>query len=199
MPLATPADAEPLPRPRLRRGRWLREIIETILIFAVIYVLVNLLSARFIVDGSSMTPTLGTGQYVLVNRVAYLLGQPERGDVIVLHSPEEAGTDLIKRLIGLPGETISITGGVVSVDGVPLDEPYLNAQPRYEGEWALQADEYFVLGDNRNNSRDSHNFGPVKRSALIGRADLIYWPVQDWQIITHSDYTNSPPELPPAE
>lgn len=185
-----PEDNEPLPRPRLRRARWLREIVETLLIFAIVYVLVNLLSARFVVDGSSMTPTLASGQYVLVNRIAYLTGEPQRGDVIVLHSLEDAGTDLIKRLIGLPGETISIANGVVAVNGVPLHEPYLNAPPRYQGEWTLQADEFFVLGDNRNNSRDSHNFGPVKRSNLVGQATLIYWPANAWQIITHFDYVD---------
>ncbi len=191
-------DAEPLPRPRLRRARWLREILETLLIFAVVYVLVNLLTARFIVDGSSMTPTLGTGQYVLVNRMAYLTGTPQRGDVIVLHSPEDSDTDLIKRLIGLPGETISIADGVVRVNDVPLHEPYLNTPPRYQGEWTLGAEEFFVLGDNRNNSRDSHNFGPVRREALVGQATLIYWPSQDWQIITHFDYTDPAPETLPA-
>lgn len=189
-------ELEPLPRPRLKRRRWLREIAETLLIFVVVYVLVNLLTARFIVDGSSMAPRFATGQYVLVNRMAYLVGTPQRGDVVVLHSPQEANTDLIKRIVGLPGETVAIHDGLVYIDGEPLNEPYLNAQPRYRGEWLLDEDEVFVLGDNRNNSRDSHNFGPVVQTAVIGQAAVIYWPPQDWGLITHFDYNN--PGLPPV-
>lgn len=189
-------DREPLPRPRLNRRRWLQEIIETLLIFVVVYVLVNLLTARFIVDGSSMAPRFATGQYVLVNRTAYLFGSPQRGDVAVLHSAEEANTDLIKRIIGLPGETVAVHDGLVFIDGEPLQEPYLNAQPRYQGEWVLDDDEIFVLGDNRNNSRDSHNYGPVVITNIIGQAAVIYWPPQDWSLITHFDYTD--PALPPV-
>lgn len=183
------------PRPRLRRARWLRELLETILIFAIVYVLVNLLTARFIVDGSSMAPNLATGEYVIVNRVAYLLDNPQRGDVVVVQSPDEQDIDLIKRLIGLPGETIEISAGLVHVNGTALNEPYLNAQPRYQGTWTLGENEYFVLGDNRNNSRDSHNFGPLPGASLIGQAAAIYWPPEAWKIIAHFDYSD--PELEP--
>lgn len=187
---------DPLPRPRLTRQRWLREIFETFLIFVVVYVLVNLLTARFIVDGSSMAPRFATGQYILVNRTAYLFGEPQRGDVIVLHSSEAANTDLLKRIIGMPGETVSIHDGLVYINGEPLNEPYINAQPRYQGEWVLDDDEIFVLGDNRNNSRDSHNYGPVVLANVIGQAAVIYWPPQDWGLISHFDYTD--PALPPV-
>ncbi|GAB4569692.1 MAG: signal peptidase I [Anaerolineae bacterium] len=178
-----------VPRPRVRYARWAREIIETLIVFAVVYVLVNLLTARFVVDGTSMAPSFHTGQYVIVNRVAYLLDEPQRGDIVVLHSPEDPQLDLIKRVIGLPGETVAVRDGQVFINGIPLNEPYLNAPPRYQGEWTLGSDQYFVLGDNRNNSRDSHSFGPVPRTALVGKAAAVYWPLQDARLIAHYDYT----------
>lgn len=199
--LPLPPDQEPdtsrdIPRPRPRRRRLLRDVIETLLIFIVVYTLVNLITARFIVDGSSMAPNFATGQYVMVNRASYLLNSPQRGDVIVFISPENEERDLIKRVIGLPGEQVVVESGLVYINGEPLDEPYTNAQPRYHGEWALGPDEYFVLGDNRNNSRDSHNFGLLRRKNIIGQAVLIYWPPQDWRIIPHHDYAVS--SAPPA-
>jgi signal peptidase I len=198
VPDPAPPESDVPPRPRLTRLGWLRDIIETLVIFVVIAVLMNLLTARFIVDGPSMHPNFATGQYVIVNRLAYLTGEPRRGDIAVLQSPEDPGTDLIKRIIGLPGETVAIHDGLVFINGTPLSEPYLNAPPNYQGEWSLSAVEYFVLGDNRTNSRDSHNFGPLPREALIGRAAAIYWPPQDWRVIAPFDYAESGLSMAPA-
>ncbi len=184
-----------LPRPRMRRGRVFREIVDAVLLFVLIYTLVNLLTARFVVDGSSMAPNFATGQFIIVNRMSYLLGEPQRGDVAVIKSPSEDNIDLIKRVIGLPGETVSVRDGLVFINGVQLNEPYLNAQPRYQGEWSLQTDEYFLLGDNRTDSRDSHNFGPLNEDLIIGKALLVYWPPQDWQFIQGFDYETANPSL----
>ncbi len=178
------ATLERLPHPPIRR-RLVRELFEIGLLILAVYALMNLLTARFIVDGNSMQPNFETGQYVLVDRLSYLLGAPARGDVVVLISPEAPHDDLIKRVIGLPGETVTVEAQQVWVDGEPLDEPYIQTAPRYTGTWALGPDEYFVLGDNRNNSHDSHAFGPVERQSLVGRAALVYWPPEDWGPVSH--------------
>ncbi len=200
-PEASPAPADeeepPLPRPPIRSRSLLRDVWDTILMVVVIYTLVNLLAPRYIVQGASMEPNFETGEWIIVNRLPYLLGQPERGDVVILDFPDPQ-EDLIKRLIGLPGETVAIHDGLVYIDGEPLDEPYINAPPRYNGEWTLGPDEYFVLGDNRNNSRDSHHFGPVTRDQIIGKAWVIYWPPEAWGLIPHYSYDSTPLPRPTA-
>ncbi len=185
-----------LPRPRARSRSLLREVIETVLLVVAIYTLVNLVSARFIVDGSSMSPNFATGQFIIVSRLSYLLAGPGRGDVVVFQSPDDPERDFIKRVIGLPGERIAVRDDLVFVNEVPLDEPYINAPPRYSGEWTLGPNEFFVLGDNRNNSQDSHSFGPLARSAIIGQAWIVYWPPQDWRIVPANSYDSPPPPTP---
>jgi signal peptidase I len=127
-------------------------------------------------------------QYVLVDKVTYLLSAPQRGDVIVFNYPKATERDFIKRVIGLPGETVRISGGVVSVNGAPLSEPYIAAPPVYDGEWTLGPTELFVMGDNRNSSSDSHSWGPLERKYLIGRAVLVYWPPASWGLVPHYAY-----------
>ncbi len=183
-----------LPRPRTKRRSLFREIVDIALVVVVVYTLANLLSARFIVDGPSMQPNLETGQFVLVSRVNYLMGDPTRGDVVVFRSPDQPGYDLIKRIIGLSGETVNITDEQVFIGNVVLDEPYVKAQPRYSGTWTLGPDEYFALGDNRNNSRDSHSFGAFSRTQIIGQAAIIYWPPEDWGLIQPHRYSALPSE-----
>ncbi len=187
-PDETPGEVPDLPRPRVRGRSFLREVLDTIMLIVMIYTLVNLVSARFVVEGSSMSPNFATGQFIIVNRINYLLNAPQRGDVIVFISPDDPHRDFIKRIIGLPGETVAVRNGQVFINGEALEEPYIYDAPRYEGEWTLESEEYFVLGDNRNNSRDSHAFGPLPRDKIIGQAWLIYWPPEDWGIIPHYDY-----------
>jgi signal peptidase I len=188
----------PLPRPRVRSRTLFNDIRDTILMVVAIYTLVNLIAPRYIVEGDSMQPNFETGEWIIVNRLGYLTGAPQRGDVVILDF-EEPQEDLIKRVVGLPGETIEIHDGLVFVDGVPLNEPYTFAEPRYlEEPVTLGPDEYFVLGDNRNNSRDSHMFGPVTRDHVIGKAWLIYWPPPDWGTVPHFDYSSVPPATLPA-
>lgn len=165
-----------------------REIIETILLTALIYLGVNLATGRFKVEGSSMEPSFHPAQYVLVDKISYRLGAPRRGDVVVFQYPQATERDFIKRIIGLPGETVDIRGGLVYVSGQPLTEPYISAPPGYAGTWILDADQYFVLGDNRNSSSDSHSWGPLAAHYLIGRAVVVYWPPQQWGLVPHYDY-----------
>jgi len=139
------------------------------------------------VDGLSMTPTLQNGEYILVNRLAYKTGQPERGDIIVFSFPTDEGQDLIKRVIGLPGETVHISDGIVTINGVKLEESYIAQNPNYFGEWTVPEGYLFVLGDNRNDSRDSHQWGLLPIENVIGKSVLIYWPPPEWQIINHTE------------
>lgn len=188
----SPPPAEVLPVPPAPGKGLLREVIETILLTVLIYVAVNFGTGRFRIEGSSMEPSMHPNQYVLVDKVSYMLGDPQRGDVVVFNYPLATERDFIKRVIGLPGETVSIAGGVVTINGQPLDEPYISAPPVYENTWTLGSDEYFVLGDNRNSSSDSHSWGPLARHYLIGRAIFVYWPPTLWGLVPHYTYASTP-------
>jgi signal peptidase I len=170
----------------------LREVLETILLTILIYAVVNFATGRFKVEGSSMEPTILPNQYVLVDKISYLIGQPQRGDVIVFNYPLAVDRDFIKRVMGLPGETVSIANGVVSVNGHPLKEPYIAAPPMSTGTWKLGPNEYFVMGDNRNNSSDSRSWGPLDRKYLIGKAIATYWPPQAWGLVPRATYAYAP-------
>lgn len=152
------------------------DTIETILLALVLFLAINALTARVRVENVSMLPTLKPGEFLLVNRVAYRLGQPSIGDIVVFHAPGSSDLDYIKRIVGLPGDEVSIESGTVYVNDQPLYEPYIADPPNYSGAWVVPPEEYFVLGDNRNNSSDSHMWGFVPRDDLVGRALLIYWP-----------------------
>ena len=186
---APPADSSPQPPATpSRRSRLLREIVETALLTAIIFLLVNAATGRFEIDGSSMEPNLHHDERVIVDKVTYLFGQPQRGDVVVF-ALENQPKDYIKRVIGLPGETIEISNGVVYVDGRPLEEPYaLPAPGDTRPAVQLAADEYFVMGDNRGNSQDSRSFGPIGRDDIVGRAWIVYWPPAEWSVVPHHSY-----------
>jgi len=161
------------------------DLLETIILAVVLFFAINAVSARVRVDGFSMVPTLQDGEYVLVNRLAFRNKLPERGDIIVFVSPQVSDLDLIKRVIGLPGDTIRISGGEVQVNGQVLNEPYIAAAPIYNGEWNVPEGNLFVLGDNRNDSSDSHAWGLLPIDNVIGKAILIYWPIPEWNLIQH--------------
>lgn len=165
--------------------RFFIDLLETIVLAVVLFFAINAVSARVRVDGFSMVPTLQDGEYVLVNRLAYRNNLPERGDIIVFASPQASDLDLIKRVIGLPGDTVRISDGVVQVNGQVLEEPYIAAAPVYNGEWGVPEGKLFVLGDNRNDSSDSHAWGLLPVENVIGKAILIYWPIPEWNFINH--------------
>ncbi len=182
----SPQQEEPL-QGRKRFGRLLIDIFETILISAILFVGINALTARIRVEGSSMEPSLQTGEFILVNKLSYRLDLPQRGDVIVFYFPGDPSQEYIKRIIGLPGDRIVVANRKVSVNGQTLDENYILQPPKYNGAWEVPAGQYFVLGDNRNNSSDSHNWGAVPEGNIVGKALLVYWPVERWEIVGHSD------------
>jgi signal peptidase I len=212
------------PKPERKQTSALREIIETALLALLIFVLVRAFVLNFKVDGSSMEPTFDTGEMLLVNHNAYRsldawdfldwipgidehhgtplldFGDPERGDVIVF-TPPAPGLDkpYIKRVIGLPGDTVQVRDQSVFVNGTRLDESYIGGKPSIcQPAWeycntpvVVPADTVFVMGDNRNNSEDSRFFGPVPAGNIIGKAWVVYWPGDVWGPVDHPDY----PEL----
>lgn len=168
-----------------------RELVETALLAAIIWLAVNFATARYVVEGSSMEPNLHSGQFLIVSRLSYEFGEPQRGDVIVFDYPNNPSDDYVKRIIGLPGDSVRIENGVVYVNDVVLDEPYLtHSIPQfYEGQWQRVPDEqYFVLGDNRRASSDSRNWGMLSEDLIIGKAWLSYWPVNEWGIVPHHEF-----------
>jgi signal peptidase I len=170
-------------RPRLRTKRWLTELVQTAVFIVAMVALVNLSTARAVVDGPSMEDTLYTGQFLLISRLHYLFGDIHNGDIAVFFPPNEDDR-LIKRVIGSPGDTIEIRNKLVYRNGVQLDETYFVNGPctsRCNDEiWELGENEYFFMGDNRNRSRDSRVFGPVPKENIIGRAIIRYLPPQEF-------------------
>ena len=189
-----------------------REVIEAVLLAVVVFMLLQTTVRNFKVDGSSMDPTLENGQYLLVNRLVYLriemdrfssivpfwqaeedsvryaIHPPERGEVIVFEFPDSIPSnskrDFVKRVIGLPGETIEVKDGVPFVDGVVLEEPYLTTKDHSNGRKVeLGAGEYYVMGDNRAHSNDSRNWGAVPEENLRGKVWMIYWPAPGIHIL----------------
>jgi signal peptidase I len=160
--------------------RMIVDILETIVLSVLLFAGINTISARIRVDGYSMQPTLETGEFVIVSKLAYRLGSPKYGDVIVFHYPRDPKQEYIKRVIGLPGDHVQIKNGQVFVNEQLIDEPYVAVAPAYQSEWTVPEKSLFVLGDNRNNSSDSHNWGPVPMDYVVGKAILVYWPPQRW-------------------
>jgi signal peptidase I len=183
----SPASTELLPTASATTEwkRILLDLIETVGLAVILFVIINAVSARVRVDGLSMLPTLQDGEFVLVNRMAYRLGAPSRGDIIVFRSTTQPDLDLIKRIIATPGDTIRIENGLVAINDVVLSETYISAAPRYSGQWSIPDGFLFVLGDNRNDSSDSHAWGLLPLQNVLGKATLIYWPPPEWAMIDH--------------
>ena len=191
-PVVTPEATETSAPASPGWGRFFLDVLETLLLSAVLFLAINALSARVREDGFSMKPTLQDGEFVLVNRLAYRFGEPQRGDIIVFHfPPDPASQDLIKRIIGLSGDRVTVANGVVSVNDHPLTEPYIAAPPLYSGEWVVPVDDLFVMGDNRNDSSDSHSWGMLPKNEIVGKALFIYWPFDAWKMIDHYSFSKA--------
>jgi signal peptidase I len=162
---------------------------------AIVFFAVTFTARPYRVEGVSMQPGLQSGDLVLVSQIAYDFGgKPQRGDVIVLHPPSDPGTVYVKRVIGLPGDQLFITPDAVYVNGHKLNEPYIQlldpsaAENQPLGKVTLGPGQYFVMGDNRQNSTDSRVFGYVPRQNIIGKAEFVFWPAP--MIHGISTYTN---------
>ncbi|MCJ7433377.1 MAG: signal peptidase I [Anaerolineales bacterium] len=169
------------------------DIFETVVLAVLLYIGINAITARVRVDGFSMRPTLDDGEFVLVNRMSYRFGDIERGDIIVFNYPANPDQELIKRVIGLSGDQVTINNGQVALNGYILNESYIAAAPQYNGEWNVPYNYVFVLGDNRNNSSDSHAWGMLPIGNIVGKATVIYWPPKMWEVIRHANLLASTP------
>ena len=168
-----------------KRYRLVREVIETIVLTVLMFLVIRFAVQNFNIEGHSMEPSLHDQELILVDKWTYLFHPPTRGDVIVFIAPPQPSQDYIKRVIGVPGDKITIQNTTVIVDGVPLKETYVD--PKNQGgtiedknivNMRVPPDDYFVLGDNRANSSDSRVWGFVPKQNILGRAALVYWPLQ---------------------
>jgi signal peptidase I len=189
------------------------EILQTVILTVVIFVAVRALVQNFRVEGASMEPTLHREQYIVINKVAYsrldgtpvssllgvdssktapskfVFGGPQRGDIIVFQAPGSPDKYFIKRVIALPGEQVRVTAGNVFINGKQLEEPYIKFHASYDFDTRkVPTREYFVLGDNRPNSTDSHLGWFVPIESIIGRAWITYWPPDMWGAVTPPAY-----------
>ncbi|MDQ2886469.1 MAG: signal peptidase I [Chloroflexota bacterium] len=168
-----------------KRYRLVREVIETIVLTLLMFLVINLAVQNFDVDGHSMEPNLHDQERLMVDKWTYMFHPPARGDVVVFVAPPQPTLDYVKRIIAIPGDTLTIRNTTVIVDGVTLNETYINpanqgnpfAEKRIEN-MVIPPGDYFVLGDNRANSSDSRDWGLLPRNNIIGRAALVYWPLR---------------------
>lgn len=192
-PVAEPAVDPSQKEPQQKEKSFLRDLFETILLAVVLFLILNTVTSRVKVYNISMEPTLKQGYLLLVNKMAYKIGEPKRGDVIVFHFQGDQAEDYIKRVVGLPGDQVDIANGIVRVNNQPLTEPYIMDLPNYTGSWVVPEDELFVLGDNRNHSSDSHQWGTVKLDWVVGKALLVYWPLNAVDLLSVSNIVSASP------
>lgn len=166
------------------RRSLLRELVETLILTLAIFLVVKVAVQNFRVDGLSMLPNLHNGEYILVNKVDYAVTSPQRGDIVVFRAVPagEPNKDFVKRVIGLPGETVAVRNNTVYINGKALTEPYHHLPSNYSfGPKKVPAGSYFVLGDHRGDSDDSHMWTStwLPRKDIIGKAMVSYWPPTD--------------------
>lgn len=154
-----------------------KEIAQTAAISLAIFFFVYIFLVQpHRVKGDSMLPNFHDGELLLTEKITYRIYKPERGDVIVFKAPQR-NVDFIKRIVGIPGDTVRIEDGTVFINDRELVEPYETQKTQGTATVMLEKDDYFVLGDNRGSSSDSRSFGPVKRNSIRGRVWLVYWPI----------------------
>ena len=177
---------------KLERGFiWFFDLGQVVILVAIVAVVFYYtLGQFFIVRGVSMDPNLGEGQWLVVSKINHYFHPPQRGEIVVFHFPGTKQDKYIKRIIGLPGDKVTVKGDKVSIDGQPLYESYLSKGEKTEGQVnvELEEGEYFVLGDNRDQSNDSRAWGPLPRDRIIGQAVYLLYPFADKELITVPGY-----------
>lgn len=177
---------------REQRANLARELVETLLFIALVFLIMHVTVQTYNMPDLSMSPTVQSGQYILVNTQAFLLGGPSRGDVVVVDDPANPSQQMVRRVVGLPNETIEMSATQVLINGKPLNEPYISVQPGQVSNGYLVApkhlgpNQYFVLEDNRGavdlttkSPADSRTFGVVPRGDIVGKVVLVFWPLHD--------------------
>jgi len=177
-------------------GKAIYSLIETILVALVLAIVLYLfIMTPHEVVGNSMHPTYKNGEFLMANKITYRVSEPKRGDVIIFKYSDTA--DFIKRIIGVPGDEVMIKDGKIYINGELLNESaYLDPSVitnggsyLHEGQTIkLNEDEYFVCGDNRSNSSDSRDFAPIKKSAIKGKAWIVYYPFSEFRVVQHETY-----------
>lgn len=167
---------------------FLWEMLQTLALALILFFLIDTFIARVYVENVSMLPNLQPGEFLLVNKYAYSWGKMQRGDVIIFHHPPDA--DYVKRLIGLPGDDIRMQNSQLFINGTAINEPNIVSKATYTGEWKVPEGMVFALGDNRNLSKDSHEFGFVPISSMVGKAILIYWPFDKIRALDDTIYVS---------
>ena len=183
---------------RLRKGtvaiiEALQPVVMAFAIFMMVYLF---LVQPHKVDGSSMFPNFHDREFILTDKISYRRSDPQRGDVIVFHAPPPYDSDFIKRIIGLPGETVIVKGGYVYINDQKLEESYLpnsfiTTEKSFLREgvpYAIPDGYYLVFGDNRSYSSDSREWGPISKKAIVGKAWIRYWPLDEIGIVKHEKY-----------
>jgi signal peptidase I len=168
-----------------------REILIMALVFLVVFAAVQFSVQSFRVDGPSMEPSFIEDEFIMVNKLTYRFIDPRRGDVIIFDPPFSSSYPFIKRVVGLPGETVEIRHGDIYINGRLLVEKPVMERPRTMDMDAVRVekDHYFVMGDNRDNSRDSTEGWTVPRDNIIGRSWMIYWPLSHWGLSPDYSYS----------
>ncbi len=200
--IGTPTETTPQPPAETEsRGKQIKaafiDLLQTLILAVLLYFAIDAVFARVRVLNISMQPTLVEGDVILVNKLAYKLGKMHTGDVVIFHNPNDLTEDYIKRLIGKPGDRVEVMDGVVYVNGEGLDEPYIADEPMYSGSWQVPEDSIFVLGDNRNQSSDSHSWGFVPLEDVVGKALVIYWPLDAMKVLSNSAASSASGNLAP--
>ena len=208
--------SEPLPEEAQARRphpvrHFLRDVLETVIAAAILFLVIQAMVQNFKVEGSSMEPNVHDDEFVLVNKTVYfsisrqtldrflpfvdlgpggdffLFHQPRRGEIVVFHGIQGSDKDLIKRIIGLPGDVISINQGILFINRQEVDEVYLQRLDRNDflEPTTVPEGQYFVMGDNRPVSQDSRDWGTINEEQIIGKAWLSYWPPENLGLVTH--------------
>jgi signal peptidase I len=164
------------------------QIVASVALALILFFGVQTVIESRVVEGSSMEVSLHDGQRLIVVKAAYWFGEPQRGDVVIFTHPLDTERTLVKRVIGLPGEQIEIKDYIVYIDGSPLQEPYIKGITSSMSITEVPEGFYFVMGDNRQSSSDSRSWGLLPEGNIIGRAWLLYWPLDDWQLIDGYSY-----------
>ena len=185
----------------------IRELVEAVILALLVFFIIQISIQNFRVEGHSMKPNLDGGEYLMVNKITFLkldmhrlsrlvpfwdapeaeerylpfAHPPDRGDVVVFHAPVQPLRDFVKRVIGMPGETVELRSGVTYINGVKLEEPYLPPNNAINSAElvTLEDDEYYVMGDNRSSSHDSRDWGPLTLDRIVGKVWFVYWPLSE--------------------
>jgi signal peptidase I len=161
-----------------------REIVITVGLAVIIFLVFQTVIQSSIVDGNSMQPGLQNGQRLIVIKPVYVFNDPQRGDIVIIHPPVAPQSQWVKRVIGLPGDIIEVKRQIVYVNSIALTEPYIKASPEYTLKpYEVPENNYFVMGDNRNNSTDSHSGWTVDKSDIVGEVWLRIWPLNQWGVV----------------